>query len=100
MIDSGAASSEREAAKIISKETGEPENTVRTRIQRGKKAMDSTESKPKHTNRGGARPNSGRPPQTPWQDHHNLYNEYLRCIKEEITEMANAPNGSNTKIAS
>jgi hypothetical protein len=39
MVESGAATSERDAARQIADENGENENTVRQRIKRGKKAM-------------------------------------------------------------
>lgn len=40
-IESGAASTEREAARQIAEETGEPLATIRTRNLRAKKKMDS-----------------------------------------------------------
>jgi hypothetical protein len=49
MVESGAAKSEREAAKIISEETGDKKETVRKRINRGKEAMGTSVPKKKET---------------------------------------------------
>lgn len=49
MLNTGAVRSEREAARVIAKETGEFENTVRQRIKRGKKAMGTSVPKKKTT---------------------------------------------------
>ena len=47
MVKNGAAKSERDAARKIAAESGEPEATVRIRIKRGKKKLGSGEPTPK-----------------------------------------------------
>ena len=47
MVDAGTVRSERKAAKQIAEETGEPLETVRTMVKRGKKEMGSGEPKKK-----------------------------------------------------
>ena len=46
LIDAGTVKSEREAARKIAEETGEPEKTTYTRIRRGKEELHSAECKP------------------------------------------------------
>ncbi len=46
LIDAGTAKSERDAARIIAGETGEPEEAIRTRIKRGKRVGSVEPKKP------------------------------------------------------
>ena len=89
MISSGAVSSERQAARVIAEQTGEKENTVRQRIKRGKKMGTPVPTDKK--SRQQKQPSS-------WADHHNLYSEYLRCIREEISDLSSMPEWKDHKV--
>lgn len=59
-VESGAAKSEREAERQVADETGENEETVRSRNKRAKKAELGSKNQDEPTH-GGARPGAGRP---------------------------------------
>jgi hypothetical protein len=108
MVRSGAAKSEREAAKVMAGETGEPEEALRTRIKRGKKKLGSVEpipekhvktggknklekvEKPKH---GGERKGAGRPKkidesnQPPWERDVGKWGPLIDLIESDLEKL-------------